>query len=166
MGVPRPAGRLLRFIHLTIFFPVDETPITKSHILSFMKFQGIPQHIQVTFESPATVNSISLTFQGGFVGKKCALYGRRQVRDDTLKDIATGVHSANADASWSLLERIYPEDVNRKQTFTLSSAIVTTSEGPQDIRGYDQLKIVFEESTDFFGRIVVYALSIEGKSVP
>lgn len=49
------------------------------------------------------------------------------------------------------LVSIYPEDVNRKQIFDLP-------ETPP----VQELKLVFEESSDFFGRITIYDLQIMG----
>lgn len=56
---------------------------------------------------------------------------------------------------------VYPEDVNRRQTFDLSypdefSGLNET--------GLDSLRIVFEESSDFYGRITIYDLSLEGEA--
>ena len=53
------------------------------------------------------------------------------------------------------MSRIYPEDVNRKQSFDVS----VTDPGT----GITSLKLVFEESSDFFGRITVYDIQLEGK---
>ena len=54
--------------------------------------------------------------------------------------------------SWQELTRIYPEDVNRTQVFDLATE--------EPVKG---IKLVFEESSDFFGRITVYDLMIEGQ---
>ncbi|KAI9513120.1 galactose-binding like protein [Russula earlei] len=97
--------------------------------------QGLPQYIQLSFSSPVTPRRISLTFQGGFVGTTCVVITRSQ--DAT---------------SWQELTRIYPEDVNRAQIFDLTAG--------EPLKG---MKLVFEESSDFFGRITVYDLMIEGE---
>jgi len=98
--------------------------------------QGLPQYIQLIFSSPVIPRRISLTFQGGFVGTTCAV--------TTQSQDATG---------WQELTRIYPEDVNRIQTFDLAAG--------EPVKG---IKLVFEESSDFFGRITVYDLMIEGQA--
>lgn len=49
------------------------------------------------------------------------------------------------------LTRIYAEDVNRMQTFDLPSS-----------SAIHQLKLIFEQSSDFFGRITIYDLQIDG----
>lgn len=55
--------------------------------------------------------------------------------------------------SWQELTRIYPEDANRAQMFDLAAG--------EPVRA---IKLVFEESSDFFGRITVYDLMIEGET--
>lgn len=97
--------------------------------------QGLPQYIQLAFSSPVIPRRISLTFQGGFVGTACVVTARSQ--DAT---------------SWQELTRIYPEDVNRAQVFDLTAG--------EPVKG---IKLIFEESSDFFGRITVYNLMIEGQ---
>ena len=54
--------------------------------------------------------------------------------------------------SWQQLTYIYPEDVNRAQTFDLA---ITEPVG--------SIKLIFEESSDFFGRVTVYDLMVEGQ---
>jgi len=61
---------------------------------------------------------------------------------------------------WHTLMHIYPEDVNRRQSFELKAAekevqlLVET--------GVEGIKLVFEQSSDFFGRITLYDLKVEG----
>ena len=76
-----------------------------------------------------------MTFQGGFAGTRCAV----QVR--------------SAEGKWENKQSVYPEDVNRRQMFDLSL-------GDNPIR---DMKLVFEQSSDFFGRITLYDLDILGK---
>lgn len=49
------------------------------------------------------------------------------------------------------ITNIYPEDVNRLQAFDL--------EVTDPVQG---IRIVFEESSDFFGRITIYDVQIDG----
>ncbi|KAG8959411.1 hypothetical protein FRC03_008011 [Tulasnella sp. 419] len=102
--------------------------------------QGLPQSIQVAFESPVIPTAISLTFQGGFAGIRCAIH------------VQAGKSSP---AVWNLWTNIYPEDVNRRQTFELPPL-------PSSQPSISQLKLVFEESSDLFGRITIYDLAIDG----
>jgi hypothetical protein len=79
------------------------------------------------------------------VGLRCSIYTKRR---DT---------AGNSESDcWVLTDNIFPEDVNRRQTFTLPRA---------ENASYDQLKLVFEQSSDFFGRIVMYDLSLDGDIV-
>lgn len=90
---------------------------------------------------------ISITFQGGFVGKRCSILVDLPFSDEDSKP-------PESSTSLTHLCSVYPEDVNRKQMFELarSSSPIT------------QLRVVFEESSDFFGRITIYDLQVEGQS--
>jgi len=83
---------------------------------------------------------LSLTFQGGFVGTHCNIHIQPYGSLD-----------------WQTLTHLYPEDLNKRQSFDL-----TTSGLPILDDGITSLKVVFENSSDFFGRITVYDLSVEG----
>ncbi|KAI0931593.1 hypothetical protein AcW1_001045 [Taiwanofungus camphoratus] len=106
--------------------------------------QGTPQYIQLSFPLPVIPTRIALTFQGGFVGIRCSV------------EIQSPQESAN-ESAWQKLTHIFPEDVNRKQVFDLTHANLELTQG-----GVESLKLVFEESSDFFGRITVYDLQLEG----
>ena len=58
---------------------------------------------------------------------------------------------------WRTLTHIYPEDVNRKQAFDLN-----TQDADLVDANVQSVKLVFEESSDFFGRITVYDLQLLG----
>jgi len=108
--------------------------------------QGLPQFIHITFGSPVYPEVISITFQGGFVGKRCSI----------LADLPSNKEDsepAERSAPLIYLCSIFPEDVNRKQAFELAHCSSPVN----------QLRIVFEESSDFFGRITVYDLQVEGR---
>jgi hypothetical protein len=62
-----------------------------------------------------------------------------------------------------LITRVFPEDVNRRQKFDLSLKAESANE--PGIKEVDQIKLVFEESSDFFGRITVYDISLDGYQV-
>ncbi|KAJ3796662.1 galactose-binding domain-like protein [Lentinula aff. detonsa] len=111
--------------------------------------QGLPQTITLTFPSSSSSSrgvipkTLSLTFQGGFVGRTCAIHVR-----------PVPVHLVSSEkATWTVLKYVYPEDVNRRQTFTL----------PTPTRlGISALKLTFETSSDFFGRVTIYDLELKG----
>lgn len=73
---------------------------------------------------------LTATFQGGFVGTECEL----QIPGEN--------------GGWIEVKKIYPEDVNREQRFELELQEITA------------LKMVFLQSSDFFGRIIVYKLDL------
>lgn len=98
-------------------------------------FQGLPQTIRVTFSRDSLPLSLCITFQGGFVGTRCA------------------VQVQSVEGKWETKQSVYPEDVNRRQIFELNL-------GDAPIR---DVKLVFEQSSDFFGRITIYDLDILGE---
>ncbi|XP_015283859.1 PREDICTED: nuclear receptor 2C2-associated protein [Gekko japonicus] len=94
--------------------------------------QGSIQWLTLEFPHTVKVSQVQIQFQGGFASRKCTLYGCS--RGEELSQIA----------------EVYPEDSNSLQSFSLPEALL------------DKLKITFEDSTDFFGRIVVYHLDVLG----
>lgn len=80
---------------------------------------------------------MAITFQGGFAGKKCLLLG----------SLGSSPNDYNVEIS-----TLYPEDISSKQIFTFDPT--------EELK---RLKIIFEESTDFYGRITVYTLDVFGK---
>ncbi|KAG2746266.1 hypothetical protein P692DRAFT_20782291 [Suillus brevipes Sb2] len=103
--------------------------------------QGSGQYVQLTFEKLALPKHISITFQGGFVGTKC----RVEVAESSDRP------------EWRTWTYIHPEDANRRQSFDL----ITCRDGLPG-EGIQSMKLVFEESSDFYGRITIYELKIEG----
>lgn len=92
--------------------------------------QGIPQWVIIEFEQECNVNSFEIEFQGGFVGKHCYI-------------------EAGDKEKTELFESFYPEDNNTIQRFNL-----------KQLKKAKTFKFVFNESTDFFGRIVIYKLAL------
>jgi hypothetical protein len=70
------------------------------------------------------------------------------------------VHASAPSSSieWRLLDTIYPEDINAVQHFLLKESTEETLAA-----GVQHLKLIFEESSDFFGRVTVYDLRVEGE---
>ncbi|XP_065102130.1 nuclear receptor 2C2-associated protein isoform X2 [Paramisgurnus dabryanus] len=87
-------------------------------------------------DQPVKATDLRLQFQGGFSGKSCKLEG--SAKENDLKHILD----------------FYPEDDNSLQSFPIPDSPLV-----------QRLKIVFENSTDFFGRIIVYTLDILGEKV-
>ncbi|XP_031630453.1 nuclear receptor 2C2-associated protein [Contarinia nasturtii] len=104
--------------------------------------QGLPQSINIVFNEPLESLNLSLCqlkikFQGGFVGN---------VMTVSLDDI----NSQNI-----YKKSFYPDDINDLQTFTLDAN--TNGKSLGNVR---KLSIVFEKSSDFFGRIIIYSLEL------
>ncbi|XP_006454262.1 hypothetical protein AGABI2DRAFT_189535 [Agaricus bisporus var. bisporus H97] len=99
--------------------------------------QGLPQFIQLSFEKAVVPKRISIVFQGGFVGTSCTV----------LVPLPSG--------EWQNITNIYPDDVNRRQAFDLHPI-------GSESTGITTIKLLFEESSDFFGRVTIYDLNIEG----
>jgi len=121
---------------LKIFFEIS----TNKHLPSVL--QGLPQFVQLGFIHPVLPKRLLITFQGGFVGTRCAVCIPSE--EGGKKD-------------WKTLTTVYPEDVNRRQIFDL-----IPSKADQMSGGVLSLKLIFEDSSDFFGRITVYDLRLEG----
>ncbi|KZT43871.1 hypothetical protein SISSUDRAFT_977772, partial [Sistotremastrum suecicum HHB10207 ss-3] len=122
--------------------------VAKKHLIDgvsetcWTSTQGTPQWLQLKFPGPIRPRRLSITFQGGFVGRRCVI-GK--------------VQGDGQSRTWTT---IYPEDVNRKQVFSLPAL------EPSEDDGVYGLKLTFEESSDFFGRITIYDLGLEGDVVP
>ncbi|KAL3866821.1 hypothetical protein ACJMK2_044083 [Sinanodonta woodiana] len=99
--------------------------------------QGSPQWIEIQFQTSLKLQELHIQFQGGFAGRECSIEGS-EVPGREMKKIA----------------EFYPEDVNSLQIFQLPGEPTVAS-----------LKILFLNSTDFFGRITIYKLDIKGQEV-
>lgn len=110
---------------------------------TWLILQGLPQTIQLIFPRRVIPKHISITFQGGFVGTRCYI----QIPSPTSSE-------------WEVVAKIFPEDNNRFQDFVLTPDPPNALDG-----GTGKLKLVFEESSDFFGRITIYDLRLEGDFV-
>ena len=95
--------------------------------------QGTPQWIRISFDSVKDITQLQLMFQGGFAGNTCWIEISRSENDEFEK-----------------LQDIYPEDTNKLQTFQIKSDGVSCK----------AFKIVFANSTDFFGRITIYQMKL------
>lgn len=86
---------------------------------------------------------LHIKFQGGFVGNVMSV----------ALDDSTGQNVYK--------KCFYPDDINDKQTFvfdmTDSTATTTTVTPVSNVR---KISILFEKSSDFFGRIIIYHLEL------
>ncbi|KAF9125949.1 Nuclear receptor 2C2-associated protein [Mortierella sp. 14UC] len=99
---------------------------------------GTPQFIVVDFGRRVSISAFQLMFQGGFVGKTCQVLAWTDSNE------------------FVDMMRFYPEDINPLQTFPVAEA-------DKEKALTSRVKLVFESSTDFFGRITVYKLDILGQ---
>ncbi|XP_006995530.1 nuclear receptor 2C2-associated protein [Peromyscus maniculatus bairdii] len=95
--------------------------------------QGPSQWVTLEFPQRVHVTQLQVQFQGGFSSRHSCLEGSQG--KDTLSKIVD----------------LYPEDSNALQTFSIPTVEV------------DRLKLTFEDTTDFFGRVVIYHLRVLGE---
>jgi len=123
-----------------------EKPAKKEHLIDgssetcWTSQAGLPQCIRLSFSANVIPKRLIITFQGGFVGTRCVV-------------------SAPDGEDGEAITTIFPENFNRQQVFDIPPH-------PKMAEGISSLKLVFEESSDFFGRITVYELKVEGIKGP
>ncbi|XP_037104940.1 nuclear receptor 2C2-associated protein isoform X1 [Syngnathus acus] len=96
--------------------------------------QGDCQWLILDFPQSVRLSEFKVQFQGGFSAKTCRLEG------------------SSVDRDFTVISHFYPEDNNSLQCFPI-----------QESATVNRIKITFEHSTDFFGRIIVYILDILGE---
>uniref|UniRef100_A0A8C6X1D6 Nuclear receptor 2C2-associated protein n=1 Tax=Naja naja TaxID=35670 RepID=A0A8C6X1D6_NAJNA len=97
--------------------------------------QGATQWLTMEFPQTVQASQIQIQFQGGFASRKFILQGGQ--KGEALSTVA----------------EFYPEDNNSPQSF------------PFKAEPLDKLKITFQNSSDFFGRIIIYHLDILGQKL-
>lgn len=97
--------------------------------------QGPCQWVTLEFPQRICVSQLQIQFQGGFSSRRGRVEGSQG--SEALRNIVD----------------FYPEDNNSLQTFPVPAAEV------------DRLKVTFEDTTDFFGRVVIYHLRVLGEKV-
>ncbi|XP_047387436.1 nuclear receptor 2C2-associated protein isoform X2 [Sciurus carolinensis] len=95
--------------------------------------QGPFQWVTLEFPQRICVSQLQIQFQGGFSSRRGRLEG-----------------SQGSEALHNIVD-FYPEDNNSLQSFPVPAAEV------------DRLKVTFEDTTDFFGRVVIYHLRVLGE---
>lgn len=99
----------------------------------------------VDFGRIVEVRELRIQFQGGFVGEECILY--------------TGPSRNSSSIEWNELDfPVEPEDTNELQQFDLTEVAAKQ-------RTCGAVKIDFESSTDFYGRVTIYRLEVWGHEV-
>ncbi|KAM9095033.1 nuclear receptor 2C2-associated protein [Sarcophilus harrisii] len=97
--------------------------------------QGTSQWVMLEFPQSVRVSQVQIQFQGGFASRQGRLEGGR--KSESLEKIGD----------------FYPQDNNSLQSFPVADVTL------------DKLKVTFENSTDFFGRIIIYHLRILGEKL-
>jgi len=93
------------------------------------------QYLLLDFRRPVYVQTLKIEFQAGFIAETCA------------------VQLQTSDKTWIDLEELELEDNHDMQEFALAKE---TTMGTA-------LKLVFEEFTDFYGRVTIYRIEVWGK---
>ena len=122
---------------------------------------GAQQALVLTLAArAASVAALELVFQGGFVGQDMRVAGRADACSSSEcgsggsgDAAAAACACVCAGATEAELGRFQPQDANEPQRFALARA------GP--VR---ELRVSFTGSTDFYGRVVVYAARVYGSS--
>ncbi|KAI9219433.1 galactose-binding domain-like protein [Blastocladiella britannica] len=96
-----------------------------------------PQWILMDLGRVCAVHAIAITFQGGFVGTPMEVFA-----DDG--------NGGAMQRAWTA----HPADTNTPQRFPAAEGVITCR----------KVRIVFPASTDFYGRVTVYQLQVEGLS--
>lgn len=104
--------------------------------------QGSPQFILMDFGKDVTVTDLHIMFQGGFSGA------------DAVVQVGTSL-----DALETLASCLEIADSNDLQTFPLQMA--NGSSGTFLLQGR-YVQITFPSSTDFYGRVTIYQLEVDG----
>ncbi|EGG17257.1 galactose-binding domain-containing protein [Cavenderia fasciculata] len=114
--------------------------------------QGSPQSVMIQFVDPldsstermVNISEIKIMFQGGFVGKDCEVLAQQLDSKEFI-----------------FISKFFPDDINTFQVRLIEiDRYIYWISFPMKIENVKQIKIVFKQSTDFFGRIVVYKLDI------
>ena len=99
--------------------------------------QGSSQFVLINFRRNVNVSELRLMFQGGFVGQ------------DAVIEIGSSPNELNRLMKLELIN-----DSNDMQVFPLITDEICSI-----------MKITFESSTDFYGRITLYCLLVYGEEV-
>ncbi len=97
------------------------------------------QFFVLEFQRPVQLHSLAIEFQAGFIGETCK------------------VQLLTSKGDWKDLVEVEPEDNHDLQTFSLlvnNEAWTGTA-----------LKLVFDDFTDFYGRVTIYRIQVWGKEV-
>ncbi|XP_049983622.1 nuclear receptor 2C2-associated protein isoform X1 [Alexandromys fortis] len=118
--------------------------------------QGPSQWVTLEFPHRVHITQLQVQFQGGFSSRHSCLEGTGRSQEVGVKGFpgfSASFCTAGSQGGDTLRKIVdfYPEDTNALQTFSIPTVEV------------DRLKLTFEDTTDFFGRVVVYHLRVLGE---
>lgn len=113
----------------------EGSPNGKQESFFIVDFSGGGKHPNRTVK----LEELCVQFQAGFAAEEMTVYIQSNTTDS---------------GRWSKVEEIEADDDHEIQSFPLSVAEAITG-----------LKIVFDETTDFYGRVIVYQLQAWGKEL-
>lgn len=102
----------------------------------------------LNFHRRVQLSSISFQFQGGFVPEECRLMTSQLDEENHVKTTWNEIDDADIEL----------ENTNKLQVFDLEDV------ESQDFLECDALKLEFLGSTDFYGRVILYKLIVEGEN--
>lgn len=97
--------------------------------------EGATQSLTINFKRNVLPTQLKMQFQAGFSAETCTIH------------IRTGADT------WELVDEIEVEDTHDEQLFSFEEKSQTG----------DAIKIVFDEMTDFYGRVMIYKVGVWGK---
>lgn len=105
-------------------------------------------YYEIYFQQPVNVRELRIQFQGGFVGTECTVFKKNH----NIGDSEGG--------KWEEFEDLFvdPVETNEVQVFPAEEA--------ESEEFFSALRIEFERSTDFYGRIVIYSFEVWGYESP
>jgi hypothetical protein len=104
--------------------------------------QGSPQFVMLDFGKDVVVTDLKIMFQGGFSGADAIVQVGSSL--NALETLTSGLEIA---------------DCNELQTFPLQTVGGSSSSAPYRGR---YVQVTFPSSTDFYGRVTIYQLEMNG----
>lgn len=98
--------------------------------------EGKAQSLTINFKRQVFPTELKVQFQAGFIAEECKVYAHDDIED------------------WKLIDELEILDTHDEQVFHLENS-----------QKGDALKIVFDEMTDFYGRVMIYKLAIWGREI-
>jgi len=108
--------------------------------------EGSAQWFVVDFRRSVRVDTVRLQFQAGFIGETCAVEAK--IEKDGGGGGGGGAHH------WEQIDEFEFDDVHEVQSSPLEESTRCTA-----------LKLIFDDFTDFYGRVTVYRAEVWGKEI-